>query len=511
MGNKVISTYGTVENFVSSALMGLGATETDANGRFYLDGNMVNAELSDVIAETIYIQEIFRDGQSVTGKYTTDRKAGAVRVMLDTPLPFSSRTVSYGGRNGTNGNSGVINTNPAILPSNDEFMVYLNQVNDQAMLFADLAKEYIPLDVMAKKIAQYTKSVTQDRSASTLAEIIAYAFFRALNEGDNLYSMENLNAENAYATMCNDLGAKLDNGDIAQGAFTFATEGRTIIGRPSFINKVFNRNSGIILNGSDLAQEMLKNYDLNTRMSDRNYVGTGYKGYALGFHWQSAPDYIWTLAEKYLGLSKGALNNVYALAVSFESTAMGKIVDLGVKLIDANEVRVIKAQPLNVWGHEAFRKSYVIGGAGFDTDAVTALGFTADERKYPIAPKQIEQGDVISVPIIGVDGSVVGFKQIANVPQPNGDNIQSGVKAVAKPVASVKSGAVAANTKVTFTSATSGAKLTYTTDGSEPTASSTAVPVAGVEITKAETVKVIATKAGMAPSNVVTYTYTIQG
>lgn len=148
---KVVSTYGTVENFVSSALLGLGATETDANGRFYLDGSMVNAELSDVIAEAIYIQEIFRDGQSVTGKYTTDRKAGAVRVMLDTPLPFSSRTVAFGGKQGTDGNAGVINVNPALLPANDEFMVYLNQVNDQAMLFPDLGKEYIPLDVMAKK------------------------------------------------------------------------------------------------------------------------------------------------------------------------------------------------------------------------------------------------------------------------------------------------------------------------------------------------------------------------
>jgi hypothetical protein len=86
----IVSTYGTVENFTKSALLGLGATETDANGRFYLDGNMVNAELSNVIAEAIYIEEIFRDGQSVTGKYTTDRRAGAVRVMLDTPLPHSS-------------------------------------------------------------------------------------------------------------------------------------------------------------------------------------------------------------------------------------------------------------------------------------------------------------------------------------------------------------------------------------------------------------------------------------
>ena len=433
---KIVSTYGSVENFVKSALLGLGATETDANGRFYLDGNMVHVELSNVIAEAIYIDEIFRDGQSVTGKYTTDRKAGAVRVNLDTPLPFSSRSTSYGGRPGTPGNGGVININPAILPANDEFMVYLNQVNDQAMLFPDLGKEYLPLDVMAKKIAGYAKRVSMDRSSSTLAEIIAYAFFRSLNQGDNLYQIADLNAEDAYATAANDLNAKLSNGDPAQGAFTFATEGRTIIGRPSFINKVFNRKSGIILNGSDLAQEMLKNYDLDVRMSDRNYVGTGYRGYALGFHWQEAPDIIWTIAERYLGLAAGALNNVYAIAVSFESTAMGRVVDLGVKLIDANEVRGVKAQPLNIWGHEAFRKSYVIGDSTLTNDYLTAatnaetpgLGLTANTRLYPVAPAIANptSENTVTLPIYDASGAIIGYKALAYAPTPNGNNFQSG-------------------------------------------------------------------------------------
>ncbi len=425
--SNIVSTYGNVENFVKSALMGLGATEQDANGRFYLDGNMVNVELSEVIAEAIYIGEIFRDGQSVTGKYTTDRKAGAVRVMLDTPFPFTSRTTSYGGRKGTDGNAGIINVNAPILPTNDEFMVYLNQVNDQSMLFPDISKEYVPLDVVAKKIAGYAKAVVQDRSASTLAEIIAYAFFRSLNEGNNLVTIADLNADNAIATTLNELNARLDNGDQAQGAFTFATEGRTIIGRPSFINKVFNRNSGIILTGSDLAQEMLKNYDLDVRMADRDFVGTGYKGYAMQFHFQSAPDYIWSLAEKYLDLPAGALDNVHAIAVSFESTAMGRIVDLGVKMIDANEVRGIKAQPLNIWGHEAFRKSYVIGTSTLTNTYLTGtLGLTANDRKYPVAPKEANSNDTVMVPVYNADGAIIGYKEVAQGVKPNGDNFKSG-------------------------------------------------------------------------------------
>ena len=499
---KIISTYGSVEGFVKSALLGLGATEQDPNGRFYLDGSMVHAELSNVIAEAIYISEIFRDRQSVTGKYTTDRKAGAVRVMLDTPFPNSSRTTSYGGRPGTPGNGGVINVNPPYLPTNDEFMVYLNQVNDQSMLFPDLGKEYLPLDVMAQKIAGYAKAVTEDRSASTLAEILAYAFYRSLNSGENLYQIADLNADNAYADAINDLNALLDEGDPAQGAHTFATEGRTIIGRPSFINKVFNRKSGIILTGSDLAQQMLKNYDLDVSMSNRDYVGTGYKGYAMQFHWQSAPSWIWTLAEKYLGLPAGALDNVYAIAVSFESTAMGRVVDLGVKMIDANEVRGVKAQPLNIWGHEAFRKSYVIGSSALTNDYLTStLSLTADDRIYPVAPKVANNGDKVAVPIYDESGAVIGYKEIAEGPKPNGNNFKSGLSQVA-PVTFSLSG-----TSLTLTTATTGADIYYTTNGSTPTSGSTKYSTA-VAVSDGMTVKAFAINAGEIPSEVTSYTYT---
>lgn len=507
--SKVISTYGRADAFVKSALMGLGATEQDPNGRFYIDGNAVNVELSSAIAEAIYIEEIFRDGQSVTGKYTTDRKAGAVRVMLDTPLPSTSRTLAYGGRRGTQGNGGIINANPPLLPANDEFMVYLNQVNDQAMLFPDLSKEFLPLDVMAQKIAGYAKSVTQDRSASTLAEIIAYNVFRALNGGNTLVNSGDLKADNAYAELVNDINSLLDNGDPTTGAFTYSTQGRTIIGRPSFINHAMSRKSGLIMLGGDLAQEMLKNYDLDRKMSDRDYVGTGYKGYCMNFHWQSAPDYIWTLAEKYLGLPKGALDHVQAIAVSFEATAMGRVIDLGAKAIAANEVRGSKIQPLNIWGHEAFRKSYIVGDSTVSNDYFVGLGFTAGERKYPVHPNSILQDqDYVDVPVYGEDGATIAYKRIASVPKPNGGNIQSGVKHVAEVVAQPSKDTFTDSVmSVELSTVTSNATIYYTTDGSEPTKNS-AKYTGAFSVSETTTVKAIAVKSGMAPSAVFVKTYT---
>lgn len=506
---NVINTYGVTSKFVTSALMGLGATQTDPNGRFYIDGSMVNVELSRVIAEAIYIQDIFRDGQSVTGKYTTNaQKDGAVRVMLNTPLPFSSRTTSFGGRNGTNGNSGVINGNAPLLPANDEFIVYLNQVNDQMMLFPDLTREYVPLDVMSSRIAQYAERVSMDRSASTLAEIIAYAFYRSLNGAGNLVNQGDLNVENAYADLINNLNSKLDNGDIDRGAFTFPTEGRTIIGRPKFINGLFSRKSGVIMLGGDMAQEMLKNYDLDVRMSDRNYVGTGYKGYAMNFHYQSAPDYIWSLAEKYLGLPNGALANVNAIAVSFDATAKADGVDLGVKLVDATQVRGTLAQPLNVWGHEAFRVSYVVGDETLTNDYLTTtLGFAADVRKHPVAPEIANNVvEPIGVPVYDSNNQIIGYKQVAGVPTPNGDNIRSGLARVLGVKASV-TGAVSEGTSVTLSTDTPGATIYYTTDGSNPTTSST--QGTSVTISANTTLKAFAVKTGLIPSTINTFEYTL--
>ena len=171
---------------------------------------------------------------------------------------------------------------------------------------------------------------------------------------------------------------------------------------------------------------------------------------------------------------------------------------------------------MNIWGHEAFRKSYVIGKSTLTNDYLTTtLGLTADKRIYPIAPSKANAGvqeDKISVPIYDSNGAIVGYKQIASVPTPNGDNIKSGIPQVMSVNASVASGSkVASGTNVTLSTDTAGATIYYTTNGDTPTTASTAYSAkTPISVTANTTIKAFAVKSGNVPSNVSTFTYTLK-
>lgn len=230
----------------------------------------------------------------------------------------------------------------------------------------------------------------------------------------------------------------------------------------------------------------------------------------MQFHFQSAPREIWNVAEKYMGLSKGALDNVDAICVSFDATAKANTVDLGVKIVDStNGKRGLEAQPLNIWGHEAFRKSYVIGKTNLTNDYLTGLGLTAEKRIDIVSPKIANADmDTIAVPIYGTDNQIVGYKTIANVPKPNGDNMQSGLKQVSPVTASPAPGTYTGTQSVTLTTPTDGATIYYTTDGSAPTSKSTKY-TAAISVTETTTIKAFAVADGMIPAEIKTFSYTI--
>ena len=104
--------------------------------------------------------------------------------------------------------------------------------------------------------------------------------------------------------------------------------------------------------------------------------------------------------------------------------------------------------------------------------------------------------------LVLVAGFVFGMFGCAN------GTTDSIIKTVETPVFSVASGAVTSGTSVSITCATEGAKIYYTTDGSEPTASSKEYTTA-ITVTTAVTIKAIAVKEGMNDSAVASASYNV--
>lgn len=84
------------------------------------------------------------------------------------------------------------------------------------------------------------------------------------------------------------------------------------------------------------------------------------------------------------------------------------------------------------------------------------------------------------------------------------------VDVVATPTADPAAGAVASATPIVLATATSGATIYYTTDGSTPTTGSM-VYTAGIPVYAATTIKAIAAKTGLTNSGVLSSAYTISG
>lgn len=117
-------------------------------------------------------------------------------------------------------------------------------------------------------------------------------------------------------------------------------------------------------------------------------------------------------------------------------------------------------------------------------------------------------------PALGENLNVIGIVTVYNgalqvYPLEVTDESGSVVVRVANPVFTPGAGAIIAGTKVAIATATEGALIYYTTDGTEPTSAST-LYAEPIEVSEAVTIKAIAVKEGAEDSEVVTAEYTIR-
>ncbi|MEC1522045.1 chitobiase/beta-hexosaminidase C-terminal domain-containing protein [Neobacillus niacini] len=222
--------------------------------------------------------------------------------------------------------------------------------------------------------------------------------------------------------------------------------------------------------------------------------------------------------------SNGAATTTFKMALSSDSNAtLANGATFVISRADADPAIVAKADLLDSskstvnWnGDDAVVLKHngtiidVIGQVGVDPG--TAWGTTVKTMDQTIIRKStVTQGD--SNPSDAFDPAVewdsLGLNVFTNLGSHTMDGGSTPVETKVENVtASPTSGAVSAGTAVTLATATADAKIYYTTDGTEPTTSSTEYK-APIVINAATTIKAVAVKAGLDNSDILTLEYSI--
>jgi len=132
-----------------------------------------------------------------------------------------------------------------------------------------------------------------------------------------------------------------------------------------------------------------------------------------------------------------------------------------------------------------------------------SIGFLATGASVPAGWIELnayvyQKNDPNGVTIfLGATGSIVASRPASET-----------VVAAATPVANPAAGAVAAGTQVILTSATPGARIVFTLDGSNPTSASASYTVP-IVVTSAVTIRAVALAEDLGPSAMLTAAYTI--
>lgn len=129
------------------------------------------------------------------------------------------------------------------------------------------------------------------------------------------------------------------------------------------------------------------------------------------------------------------------------------------------------------------------------------LGVPLENFTYPVYPNSYDQQHAVLRRFAGVFAPVgIAVKVYSG--------FGTTKRTVATPVADPAAGTFSGSTNVKLTSATEGASIFYTVNGSAPTAESTAYTSAGIDLSATTTIKAIAIKEGMYDSAVFSGTYT---
>ncbi len=334
------------------------ATATSSFDAPVIDSIASGRQLAPVIMNNVVQRIQLSNGKGVTEKFTQNVMADEVRIIRVKPLTQTGRTLGET----TNGlhyhSSGATGEQP----TTDHYGIRLRHKLDLPVSIPRSAMDMIPLDYLNATREQLEQKIAKAVNASTLATQLASALNYEYNSGTPLedHKVEVTLGTSSIVDAVIDMGAILDDGDTDNGIDTFPKENRVLQLRPT-VSKYLKRGFDYVYDvGNWKGQDMLKVGAIDPVTVPNTHVD-GYLGQIdqTDLFMTSSP--VWTLAESWLGLDAGDLDEIYGLMSASQGTGRGLAFTNSVQIIPEYRGQGIRMLPNYRWGIEVFfNKSLVL-------------------------------------------------------------------------------------------------------------------------------------------------------
>lgn len=402
--------------------------------------------MSSRVKENIFQNIFTRPNEAVTEKFSEDTDAAEIQVIRVKPDGSDAREI------GDDLNGNWFNGESASYSTTAAYGIKILTTIDRNIDIPTNQQDMMNVDVAEAELANLAGRVNRNINAMTIAEQLRKNFtdVAAGTVAKNWITVTN----DDYLGALIEAGGKLDDGNAAEGVDAYPDGARAVIVRSS-VKTALLKKGQVIIGGSDAAQNILRKGGLSE--NDRPEVAsTAYVGEVANMPVYVASQVVWTLAERYLGLTPGRLDGVKMLVVSAVGTLRALAFNSAMKIIDSPDGQGRRLQP-----------------------------------KYRMGTSCIDALSVVPV----VDSSFVAPSNIT-------------IKAPASRVQTANPVIAASGSDATITCATAGATIYYTTDGTTPTEKSSTLTSGGkVSTVTGKTVKAVALVAGGLASAIVSKSF----
>ena len=326
----------------------------------YVDSLTTKRILSPAVKENIFQGIMLKPNEAVTEKYSEDTDASEIQVLRLKPIANDAREIG----SGTNG-EWFNNQDPAT-SSTEAYGIQILQTIDRNIDIPTNAQDMVSVDLLAGETKNLAGLVNRNINAMTLAAMIAKNF-------NNVAGVDKKNSNAATVTLSDDekitsnwitktssgkyidciidAASKLDDGNEKQGIDAYPDDMRAVIIRPTIKGEILKNMTGLY--GGTGVFDVLKKAGLDTSTSPE-IATTGYVGELAGMPVYCASGVVWSLAEKYLGLTAGALADLSAIVCSGIGTGRALAFNSKIKTIDSQSGQGLRLQPKYRFGAECW-------------------------------------------------------------------------------------------------------------------------------------------------------------